>query len=94
MPEMALVAAQAYLLTMHPEPGDLREHMHQAAIKSIGLVEDELKQKSSEKKSMYHGHKGRRSQRYQSPRSQITNSPSEMDHEEERTQGILLHRPG
>jgi hypothetical protein len=32
-PEAALVAAQAYLLTTQPEPGDPREHMHQAAIK-------------------------------------------------------------
>jgi hypothetical protein len=31
-PEAALVAAQVYLLTTQPEPGDLREHMHQAAI--------------------------------------------------------------
>jgi hypothetical protein len=32
-PEAALVAAQAYLLTTQPEPRDLRENMHQAAIK-------------------------------------------------------------
>jgi hypothetical protein len=31
-PEAALVAAQAYLLTTQPKPGDTREHMHQAAI--------------------------------------------------------------
>jgi hypothetical protein len=31
-PEAALIAAQAYLLTMRPEPGDPREDMHQAAI--------------------------------------------------------------
>jgi hypothetical protein len=31
-PEAALVAAQAYLLTTQPKPGDLREHVHQAAI--------------------------------------------------------------
>jgi hypothetical protein len=31
-PEAALVAAQAYLLTTQPEPGDPREHMHQAVI--------------------------------------------------------------
>jgi hypothetical protein len=31
-PEAALVASQAYLLTTQPEPGDPREHMHQAAI--------------------------------------------------------------
>jgi hypothetical protein len=31
-PEATLVAAQAYLLTTQPKPGDPREHMHQAAI--------------------------------------------------------------
>jgi hypothetical protein len=31
-PEAALIAAQAYLLTTRPEPGDPREDMHQAAI--------------------------------------------------------------
>jgi hypothetical protein len=31
-PEAALIAAQAYLLTMQPKPGDPREQMHQAAI--------------------------------------------------------------
>jgi hypothetical protein len=42
-PEASLVAAQAYLLTTQPKPGDLREHMHQAAIRSLGLVEDRLR---------------------------------------------------
>jgi hypothetical protein len=32
IPEAALVAAQAYLLTTQPKPGDPWEHMHQAAI--------------------------------------------------------------
>jgi hypothetical protein len=31
-PEAVLVAAQTYLLTTQPEPGDPWEHMHQAAI--------------------------------------------------------------
>jgi hypothetical protein len=31
-PEAALIAAQAYLLTTQPKPGDPREQMHQAAI--------------------------------------------------------------
>jgi hypothetical protein len=31
-PEAASVAAQAYLLTTQPKPGDPREHMHQATI--------------------------------------------------------------
>jgi hypothetical protein len=52
IPEAALVAAQAYLLTTQSEPRDPWEQMHQAAIKSLGLVGDELKQKSSEKKSI------------------------------------------
>jgi hypothetical protein len=41
-PEAALVAAQAYLLTTEPDPGDPREHMHQATIQSLGLVENRL----------------------------------------------------
>jgi hypothetical protein len=42
--EAALIAAQAYLLTTQPEPRDPRESMHQAAIKSLRLIGDELKQ--------------------------------------------------
>jgi hypothetical protein len=44
-PEAALVAAQAYMLTTQPEPGNPRESLHQAAIKSLRLIEDELRQK-------------------------------------------------
>jgi hypothetical protein len=50
-PEAALVAAQAYLLTTQPKPGDRREHMHQAAIRSLGLVEDKLRKHLPEKKA-------------------------------------------
>jgi hypothetical protein len=50
-PEAALVAAQAYLLTTQPKPGDPREHMHQAAIRSLGLVEDKLRKHLPEKKA-------------------------------------------
>jgi hypothetical protein len=49
-PEAALVAAQAYLLTTQPEPRDPREHMHQTAIRSLGLVEDRLRKHPREKK--------------------------------------------
>jgi hypothetical protein len=54
-PEAALVAAQAYLLTTQPEPGDPWEHMHQAAIRSLGLVANRLmgnlpKEKATHKK--------------------------------------------
>jgi hypothetical protein len=44
-PEAALIAAQAYLLTTQPEPRDPQEHMHHAAIRSLGLVEDKLMEK-------------------------------------------------
>jgi hypothetical protein len=56
-PEAALVAAQAYLLTMQPKPGDPREHMHQAAIRSLGLVEDKLRKHLPAKKATYHKEK-------------------------------------
>jgi hypothetical protein len=49
-----LVAAQAYLLTTQPEPGDPREHMHQAAIRSLGLVEEKLMGKLPEEKATHH----------------------------------------
>jgi hypothetical protein len=52
-PEAALVAAQVYLLTTQPEPGDPREHMHQAAIRSLGLVEDKLMGKLLEEKATH-----------------------------------------
>jgi hypothetical protein len=80
-PEAALVAAQTYLLTTQPEPGDPREHMHQAAIKSLGLVGDKLKQHSSEKKPTYYEHKEKKSQKYQSPQSQKSDSTGDEDHE-------------
>jgi hypothetical protein len=60
--EAALVAAQAYLLTTQPEPKDPRENMHQAAIKSLRLIGDELKQKSLEKEATQHEQTGKRSQ--------------------------------
>jgi hypothetical protein len=53
-PEAALVAAQAYLLTTQPKYGDPREHMHQAAIQSLGLVEDKLRKNLPEKKVTHH----------------------------------------
>jgi hypothetical protein len=50
-PEAALVAAQAYLLTTRPEPGDPREDMHQAAIRSLEIVENKIRGKRLEVKS-------------------------------------------
>jgi hypothetical protein len=61
-PEAALVAAQAYLLTTQPEPGDPQEHMHQAAIRSLGLIEDKLMRKLPEEKVIHH--KERRKEKF------------------------------
>jgi hypothetical protein len=92
-PEAALVLAQAYLLTTQPELGDPREHMHLAAIKSLRLVGDKLKQKIVGKKSTYHEHTGRRSRRSQSPLSQKTSSPGKTDNEARRedVRNIVTH---
>jgi hypothetical protein len=47
-PEAALVAAQAYLYTTQPNPGDPREHMHRAALQGLRLVGNKLKAKEEE----------------------------------------------
>jgi hypothetical protein len=76
-PEAALVAAQAYLLTTHPEPGEPREPMHQAAIRSLGLVEDILRKRSPDKKATYYEDKGKENIKYQSSQSQTSDSSGE-----------------
>jgi hypothetical protein len=73
-PEATLLAAQAYLLTIQPEPGDPREHMHQAAIRSLGLVEDRLRKHPPEKKATYHKDKGKENFKHQSSQSQTSKS--------------------
>jgi hypothetical protein len=50
-PEAALIAAQAYLLTTRPKPGDPREDMHRAVIRSLGIVESKIREKGPETKS-------------------------------------------
>jgi hypothetical protein len=53
---------------------------HQAAIKSLELVEDKLKQHSSKKKSTYYEDKGKKSRKYQSSQSQKSDSTGDKDH--------------
>jgi hypothetical protein len=50
-PEAALIVAQAYLLTTRLEPGDPQEDMHQAAIRSLGIVENKIRGKGPEVKT-------------------------------------------
>jgi hypothetical protein len=44
-PEAALVAAQAYLHTTRPNPGDPREYMHRAALNGLKMVGNKLSAK-------------------------------------------------
>jgi hypothetical protein len=76
-PEAPLVAAQAYLLTTQPEPGDPREHIHQAAIRSLRLIEDKLMGKFPEEKAIHC--KERRKEEFKRKSSQNESSESSGD---------------
>jgi hypothetical protein len=80
IPEAALVAAQAYLLTTQPKPRDPREHMHQAAIRSLVLVEDKLRGNLPEKKLTHH----REKQKEEVKRKSSRNETSESSEDEKR----------
>jgi hypothetical protein len=80
-PEAALIAAQAYLQTTRPEPGDPREDMHQAAIRSLRIVEDKIRGKGLETKST--SYKERRKEKF---KHNITRNESSESLEEERRQ--------
>jgi hypothetical protein len=47
-PEAALIAAQAYLYTTQPNPGDPRENMHRAPLKGLRLVGNKLTSKEED----------------------------------------------
>jgi hypothetical protein len=81
-PEAALVAAHAYLLT--PKPGDPREHMHQAAIRSLGLVEDRLRKHLPEKKATYHKEKQKEGLRSQPLQNETSESSGDEKHRKRR----------
>jgi hypothetical protein len=69
-------AAQAYLLTTQPEPGDPWEHMHQAAIRSLGLVEDKLMGKLPEEKATHRKERRKEEFKHKSSRDESSNSTS------------------
>jgi hypothetical protein len=73
-PEAALIAAQAYLLTTQPKPGDPWEQMHQATIRSLGLVEDKLKGNISEKKSTHRSEREKEEVKQKSSRNETSES--------------------
>jgi hypothetical protein len=67
-PEAALVAAQAYLHTTRPSPGDPREHMHRAALQGLKMVGNKLSAKEEEAHHNKGTHKPRSPRRHNSPR--------------------------
>jgi hypothetical protein len=81
-PEAVLVAAQAYLLTTEPKPKDPREHMHQAAIRSLGLIEDKLRGNPLEKKVTHH--RERRKEEFKRKSSQNETSESLGDEKHQK----------
>jgi hypothetical protein len=88
-PEAALVAAQAYLLTTQLKPGDPREHMHQAAIRSLGLIEDKLRGNLPEKKATHHKERRKEEFKCKSSRNEpVSHQVTKSAKNERRTQGI------
>jgi hypothetical protein len=74
-PKAALVAAQTYLFTTQPGPGDPREHMHRAALQGLRLVGNKLTAKEEEayRKGT---HKPQSPHRHSSPRQRSSSRRS------------------
>jgi hypothetical protein len=73
-PEAALIVAQVYLLTTQPKPGDPREQMHQAAIRSLRLVEEKLKGNISEKKLTHRSKRRKEEEKRKSSQNETSES--------------------
>jgi hypothetical protein len=72
-PEAALVAAQAYLLTTRPNPGDPRKHMHRAALNGLNMVGHKLSAKGEEVYHHKEAHKPRSHHHHNNPRHRSSN---------------------
>jgi hypothetical protein len=84
-PEAALVATQTYLLTTQPKPGDPRENMHQATIRSLGLIEDKLRGNPPEKKATHR--RERRKEEFKRKSSWNKTSESSGDEKCQKVEG-------
>jgi hypothetical protein len=80
-PEAELIAAQAYLLTIRPEPRDPQEDMHQAAIRNLRIVERKIREKGPDTKSTSYNEKQKEKLRYN-----FTDNEYSESSEEERRQ--------
>jgi hypothetical protein len=76
-PEAALIGAQAYLLTNRPEPGDPREDMHRAAIRSLRIVESKIRKKGLNTKSTIYKEKQKEKLRYNFADNEYSESSEE-----------------
>jgi hypothetical protein len=69
--------------------------MHQAAIKSLGLIGDELREKSVEKEGTHHEQTGNRRRKSQSPRTRRSSSPGrKITGHKGKMHVISSHKPG
>jgi hypothetical protein len=79
-----LEAAQAYLFTTRPSPGDPREHMHRASLNGLKMVGNKLSAKEEEAYHKKETHKPRSPRHHNSPRrrssSRRSRSPSPKQH--------------
>jgi hypothetical protein len=75
-PEVALVAAQTYLYTTRPSPGDPREHMHRATLQGLRMVGNKLIAKEEEAHHNKRAHKSRSPRRHNSPQHRSGNRRS------------------
>jgi hypothetical protein len=66
-PDAVLVAAQTYLYTTRPSPGNPREHMHWAALQGLRMVGNKLTTKEEEAYRNKGTHKPRSPHRHNSP---------------------------
>jgi hypothetical protein len=90
-PKAALVAAQMYLYTTQPNPGDPREHMHRAALQGLRLVGNKLIAKEEEAHRNKGTHKPRSPHLHNTPRcrsrSRRSRSPSPKYYKSPRHRG-------
>jgi hypothetical protein len=95
-PEVALVAAQTYLYTTWPSPGDPREHMHRAALQGLRMVGNKLTAKEEEAHCNKRTHKPRSPSCHNSPRhrsgSRWSRSPSPRWHKSPKHGGTQRSR--
>jgi hypothetical protein len=82
--EAALVAAQAYLHSTRPNPGDPREHMHRVALQGLKMVGNKLSAKEEQAYRNKGTHKPRSPRRHNSPQhrsgSRRSRTPSPRRH--------------